>query len=142
MVFQGSVLGPLLFIIFISNFHCAAQFSAVYHFADDTNILLSDYSLKKLNKHINSYLKLVNEWICVNKLSLNESKTKKITFKPKNKNITKCLNFQMSGQKIKLNKQIKYFGVILQDDLYWKSHLFNLKKNLSHTIGQLLKVRH
>ena len=98
------------------------------HFADDTN-LLSDYSLKKLSKHINSDLKLVNEWIRANKLLQNASKTEIIIFKPKNKNISKCLNFQMRGQKIKLNKQVKYLRVILQDDLHWNSHLTNLEKN-------------
>lgn len=41
-----------------------------------------------------------------------------IIFKHKNKNITKCLNFRMSEQKIKLNKQFKYLEVILEDDLY------------------------
>ena len=51
-----------------------------------------------------------------------------IIFKPKNKNI-KCLNFRMGGQKIKLNKQVKYLGVILQDDLHLNSHLSNLEKN-------------
>ena len=64
-----------------------------------------------------------------------------IIFKPKNKNI-KCLNFRMGGQKIKLNKQVKYLGVILQDDLHWNSHLSNLEKKLSRAIGLLSKVRH
>ena len=50
-------------------------------------------------KHINKELKLENEWIRANKLSLNVSKTETIIFKSKNKNITKCLNFRMSGQK-------------------------------------------
>ena len=46
---QGSVLGPLLFILFINNLHKAAEFSSwIHHFADDTNLLLIDKSLKKL----------------------------------------------------------------------------------------------
>ena len=125
---QGSVLVLLLFIIFINDFHSAIQFIAVQHFADNTN-LLSDYSFKKLSKHINSDLKLVNEWIRANKLLQNASKTEIIIFKPKNKNISKCLNFQIRGQKIKLNKQVKYLRVILQNDLHWNSHLTNLEKN-------------
>ena len=87
-------------------------------------------------------LKLANEWIRANKLSINVNKTKIITFKPKNKNITKWLNFRMSGQKIKLNKQVKYLGVILQDDLHWSSHLSYLEHRLRCLIGLLSKVRY
>ena len=60
-VSQGFVLGPLLFIIFINDFHSAIHFSAVHHFADDTNLLLSDCFLIQLNKHGNRDLKLASE---------------------------------------------------------------------------------
>ena len=56
---QGSILGPILFILFINDFHKAVDFSTVHHFADDTNLLLTENSLKKLNKHINRDLKFV-----------------------------------------------------------------------------------
>ena len=55
---QGSVLGPLLFILFINDLQKAVEFSSVDHFADGTNLLLIDKSLKKINKHINRDLKL------------------------------------------------------------------------------------
>ena len=105
-----SVLGPFLFIIFINNFYNTIEFSPVHYFAYDTNLLLSGYSLKKLNKHINKDLKLANEWIGANKLSPNVSKTEIIILKPIYKDITKCLNFCMP---IKLNKQVTYSGVYL-----------------------------
>ena len=98
---QGSVLGPLLFMLFINDQHKAVEFSSIHHFADDTNLLLIDKSLKKINKHINRDLKLTVDWIRANKLSLNASKTEIILFKPRNKKITKQLNFHVSGQKIK-----------------------------------------
>ena len=139
---QGSVLGPLLFILFINDLHKAVEFSSVHHFADDTNLLLIDKSLKKINKHINRDLKLAVDWIRANKLSLNASKTEIVLFKPRNKKITKQLNFRVSGQKIKQSSQVRYLGVILQDDLNWDAHLTNLEKKLSRSIGFLSKIRH
>ena len=139
---QGSVLGPLLFILFINDLHKNIELSTVHHFADDTNILLIEKSLKNLNKHMNRDLKLVVEWIRANKLSLNTSKTELVIFKSRNKTITKNLNFRISGQKIQPTSQVKYLGVTLQDDLHWATHLGNLRKKLSHSIGLLSKIRH
>ena len=72
---QGSVLGPLLFILFINDLHKSVEFSSVHHFPDNTNLILTDKLMKKINKHINRDLKLVVQWIRANKLSLNTSKT-------------------------------------------------------------------
>ena len=139
---QGSVLGPLLFILFINDLHKAAEFSSVHHFADDKNLLLIDKSLKKISKHINRHLKLTVDWIRANKLSLNASKTEIVLFKRRNKKITKQLNFRVSGQKIKQSSQVRYLGVILQDDMQWDAHITNLEKKLSRSIGLLSKIRH
>ena len=103
---QGSVLGRLLFLLFINDLHKAVEFSSVLHFADDTNLLPIDMSLKKIKKHISRYLKLTVDWIRVNKLSLNASKTEIVLFKPRNKKITKQLNFCVIGQKIKQSSQV------------------------------------
>ena len=113
---QGSVLGPLLFILFINDLHKAVEF--------------------------NRDLKLTVFWIRANKLSLSASKTEIVLFKPRNKKITKQLNFCVSGQKIKQSSQVQYLGVILQDDLHWDAHLTNLEKKLSRSIGLLSKIRH
>ena len=68
---QGSILGPVLFILFINELHKALDFSTVHDFADDTNLLLTENSLKKFNKHINRDLKFVVQWIQANKLRNN-----------------------------------------------------------------------
>ena len=139
---QGSVLGPLLFILFINDLHKAAEFSSARHFANDTNLLLIVKSLKKINKHINRDLELTVDWIRANKLSLNASKTEIVLFKPRNKKITKQLNFRVSGQEIKQSSQVRYLGVILQDDMQWDAHITNLEKKLSRSIGLLSKIRY
>ena len=67
-VSQGSILDPILFILFINDFHKAVDLSTVHHFADDTNLLLIENSLKELNKYINRDLKFAVQWIRANKL--------------------------------------------------------------------------
>ena len=108
---QGSVLGPLLFILFINDLHRNIEFCTVHHFAENTNTLLVEKSLKKLNKHMNRDLKLAVEWISTNNLSLNTSKIEHVIFKSRNKTITKNLNFHISSQKIQPTSQVKYLGV-------------------------------
>ena len=71
---QGSILGPLLFIIYINDLHAAIKFSETFHFADDTSLIYSNPSFKKLTKDINSDLRSLNEWLRANKLCLNVSK--------------------------------------------------------------------
>ena len=103
----------------------AIKYSDVYHFADDKNLLLSDKSLKKINRDINHDLKLLNIWLRANKISLNASKTELTLFRPKSQfNITKHLNLRISGEYI-LNlriwdeyvlkdSEVKYLGLILK----------------------------
>ena len=77
---QGSVLGPLLFLIYINDLNQAVVHSVTHHFADDTNLLYINASLKKLNKHINHDLKLLCNWLRANEISLNTKKTEIIIF--------------------------------------------------------------
>ena len=72
---QGSVLGPLLFLIYINDLHKAIKYSKVYHFADDTNLLNIGKSPKKMQNQINLDLKSLYKWLLANKISLNCSKT-------------------------------------------------------------------
>ena len=120
---QGLVLGPFLFIIFINDLHKGARFSKVTHFADDTNLLLVDKSLKKINKHVNHNLALISVWLRANKISLNTGKTGIVLFRSKRKTITKKLNFRISGQNIPISKSVKYLGVMLNEKLSWDSHM-------------------
>ena len=105
-------------------------------------MLLVEKSLKKFTKHINRDLKLVLEWIRANNLPINRSKTELVIFKSRNKTIAKHLTFLISGQKILPTSQVKYLGVTIHDNLHWATHLANLKKKLSRSIGLLSKIKH
>ena len=79
------ILGPLLFLIYINDLNTAIKYCKVHHFADDTNLLHINDSVKKLNEAVNSDLKNLTNLLNANKISLNVSKTELILFKPKMK---------------------------------------------------------
>ena len=98
--------------------------------------------MKKINQHINHDIKHLSQWLQSNKISLNASKTETIIFKTKLKNITKHLNFRVSGQKINPTTSVKYLGVHLNNSLTWEIHFKNLQTKLNRAIGLLSKIRH
>ena len=114
------------------------------HFADDTNLILSDKSLKNVNKHINHNLKLLNTWLRANRISLNASKAEIILFRPKSGqgNIAKHFNFRISGQQIERTNKVKYLGLVVNEFLEWRTHITHLKKKLNQAFSLLSKIRH
>ena len=76
---QGSVLGPLLFILYINNdLNQAIKFCKVHHFPHNTNLLCLSNSIKKLNKLVNADFKHLVNWLNVNKITLNVKKKLKL----------------------------------------------------------------
>ena len=126
---QGSILGPLLFTIYINDMHQAVTCSKMHHFADDTNLLFSNKNPKLMTKILNQELKSVFEWLCVNRLSINVTKTEFIIFKPPKKPLHQRIILKLNGNKIFESPKIKYLGVILDPFLRWNHDINELTKN-------------
>ena len=139
---QGSVLGPLLFLIYINDLNSAVKFSYIRYFADDRNILYRHMSLRKINQRINFDLKNIVEWLRANKIALNTNKTEIVLFRTPRKRITRKINFRISGQKIELKSSVKYLGLVIDEFLNWKTQYTILRTKLERSIGLLAKLRY
>ena len=120
----------------------SAKNSKVHRYADDTNLPLTEKSLKKINKQVNQDLALICRCLRANKFSLNTSKTEIINFRAKQKQMTKHLHFRISGQKINTCNKVRYLGVILEEHLDCNLHINSLKCKLNRAIGILSTIRH
>ena len=138
---QGSVLGPLLFLIYINDLHVAIKHSKVYHFADDTNLLNIGNSAKQMQKYVNADLKSLYKWLLANKISLNCDKTEVIFFH-KPGSIVPNIKIRMNGIRILPSNHIKYLGLYLDETLNGSFHCDILTKTLKRANGMLAKARH
>ena len=139
---QGSVLGPLLFLLYINDFHNCSDLFDFHIFADDTNLFYSNRSLLTLEALVNESLNHISEWLTVNKLSLNIKKTNFIIFHPPQKVTHYSPNLYINKEKIIQVKSIKYLGIHIDTHLNWKSHISYISKKIKRSIGILSKIRH
>ena len=114
----------------------------VHHFADDTNLLIFDNSLKSLKKKINIDLKLLCHWLNANKISLNSSKTEYILFRHKLKPVNYELKLKINGKKLYPSTYIKYLGIFLDKNLSWEKHINVTSLKRRRANGALAKLRH
>ena len=136
---QGSLLGPLLFIIYINDFHKSSPRLSFLHFADDSSIFFSHRNPNYLVDTLNNELRCASDWIKSNKLSLNLQKTNYMLFSNSINNIPGDIVFD--NTLINKESQIKFLGVTLDDKLSWKPHTNNICKTISRNIGIINKLK-
>ena len=139
---QGSVLGPLLFLIYINDLYTSIKFCKTHHFADDTNLLYFNKSIKQLNKHINIDLKNLVHWLNANKIALNVGKTELVLFKPNRKKIDYALRLKLNGKRLFPTTSVKYLGIKIDANLNWKEHYNSISIKLNRANGALSRIRH
>ncbi len=144
---QGSILGPLLFIIYVNDIANANNFFNFIIYADDTTlsttteVILNNINNDNIESKINSELACINEWLKYNKLSLDISKCKYVIFHKPQKRINQL---QLNIENIAIDRvsDFNFLGLTINEHLNWKSHTDKLSNKISKTMGVLNKLKH
>jgi len=129
-----SISGPLLYLLYVESLSKAGLKANHFMFADDTALLYYGSDQKKLEKLINKDLKLFSQWLCANKLILNENKTVYIRFQEKNKKVLPS-NLKINYKCINQVTSHKYLGLTIDEKLNWDKHVDDIFKKLTGFVG-------
>ena len=137
---QGSILGPLLFLIYINDLPTATNLN-VLSYADDTTLFQSGPNIADLEKTVNIELNKIYTWLCENKLSLNLEKTNYMIFGPHNTNpirpIIKIKNKTITF----IDNSIKFLGIQMDKHFTWNNHVLGICKKVAKSLFTLNKVK-
>ena len=145
---HGSVLVPLLFLLYVNDLCRSSDKLSFYLFADDTNLLYADREINSLERVVNAELSKVQEWLVANKLTLNAKKSNFVIFHPYQKKIDRdvMINiFDIHTKEFVLLDQktyIKYLGILIDSNLTWKYHISHITSKISKFIGVIARLRH
>ena len=137
---QGSVLGPLLFLIFTNDLYRHLENCGCILFADDTTIYMSHHNLTYINHCIEKDLAIVSDWFKVNLLTLNLTKTVTMRFLHK-KSIGKITSIELDDTSLPFVPETKFLGMCLDYNLNWNVHLSKLTTKLKRNIHLLSNHR-
>ena len=137
---QGSVLGPLLFLIYVNDIQYAISGANVKLFADDTNLFLHNRDPGQLFATANVCMAQLFNWFTANRLSLNLDKTNYSIFGPPHKDI-KTYNLYLNGKIIQNLECCKYLGIFIDSDLKWQDHINYIYNKLIKFVSIFYKIR-
>ena len=137
---QGSILGPLLFILYINDLANVSENLFSILFADDITVLIEGTNITTMIATLNCELAKLTEWLNANKLSINVSKSHYMVFHRSRRKINKG-NIILDTTILYQVTYTKFLGVILDDKLKWTHHISYIKNKISKGMGIILKAR-
>jgi len=141
---QGSILGPLLFILYVNDIINTTTVLKFVLFADDTTITYSHTDILSKFDLINKELQEVNNWFKANKLSVNASKTNYMLLGTRQKTGVQndSVKIVLDNTNLERVSKTKFLGVTIDENLTWKNHIDNISKNISKGVGIINKLKH
>ena len=132
---QGSVLGPLLFLIYINDMSNSCPSLQLIHFADDTSAFISGRDLKTLENSLNQELLNLNTWLITNRLSLNASKSQFMIFS--DSEICADFSLKISNTPLTKTSNSKFLGITIDEKLDFKIHIEDILSKINKVKGML-----
>ena len=137
---QGSILGPLLFIIYINDIPEIQKFAKFILYADDANIILTGKNMKEIEEQAAELSTALMNWVDSNGLALNLKKTNYMIF---SRQKIDNYNFKlvMANAEIHRKTEARFLGVIVDEKLNWTRHIMSLKSKMSKYVGIMYKIK-
>ena len=137
---QGSVIGSLLFLVFINDLPNCTEFFKMILFADDSTLAcrIPRLDVDSSIAIVNSELTSVQHWLNTNKMKLNIEKTKYVLFSYRSRQVSS--NIRIGDGIIERVPHTKFLGAVIDENLNFKHHVSMLASNLSKTVGILKKI--
>ena len=150
---QGSILGPLLFIIYMNDIYVASDKFRAVLYADDSNMIstlcsfdisLSGHEFNKsnLSHNINRELNNISEWLSINKLSLNVKKTKFMLFHFRQRHIGHLVpNLEINGHEIERVTEFDFLGLTIDEHMNWNAHVQKISNKIARALGVISRLK-